>query len=182
MIIDGASPLIVDDPAADPKGKRVLVVEDGPTLTHGEMTYGAGVVAALRMGAAELVDPRPWAVGKLAETFELYPEVGTLLPAMGYGDEQKADLEETINAVDCDAVVIGTPIDLTRIIKINKPMQRVWYELQEIGQPNLEEVLARVHRLRGRRRRLLASPGFPLEWVRLQRKPDLFVRDRPVAR
>jgi len=125
------------------EGLKVLVVEDGPTLTHGEMTYGAGVVAAMRMGAAELVDPRPWAVGKLKETFELYPEIGTLLPAMGYGDEQKADLEKTINACECDAVVIGTPIDLTRIVKIDKPTVRVGYELQEIGSPNLRQVLAR---------------------------------------
>ncbi len=109
----------------DLMGKKVLVVEDGPTLTHGDMTYGAGVVAALRMGAEELVDPRPWATGKLAETFEIYPEIGTLLPAMGYGDEQVADLEKTINAVECDAVVIGTPIDLNRIVKIDKPTVRV---------------------------------------------------------
>ena len=142
VIIDGASPLTIEGDF-DIAGKKVLVVEDGPTLTHGEMTYGAGVVAALRMGAEELVDPRPWAVGKLAETFELYPEIGTLLPAMGYGDEQVADLEKTINAVECDAVVIGTPIDLNRIVKINKPTVRVRYELQEIGEPNLEQLLAR---------------------------------------
>ena len=127
--------------AVDLNGKTVLVVEDGPTLTHGDMTYGAGVVAALRMGAEELVDPRPWATGRLAETFELYPEIGTLLPAMGYGDEQIADLEKTINAVECDAVVIGTPIDLTRIVKIDKPTVRVRYELQEIGEPNFEQLL-----------------------------------------
>ena len=142
VIIDGASPLTIEGDV-DLAGKRVLVVEDGPTLTHGEMTYGAGVVAALRMGAEELVDPRPWATGKLAETFELYPEIGTLLPAMGYGDEQVADLEKTINAVDCDAVVIGTPIDLNRIVKIDKPNVRVKYELQEIGEPNLEQLLAK---------------------------------------
>ncbi len=141
-IIDGASPLTVEGDI-DLLGKRVLVVEDGPTLTHGQMTYGAGVVAALRNGAEELVDPRPWAVGKLAETFELYPDVGTLLPAMGYGEEQLADLEKTINAVDCDVVVIGTPIDLNRIVKIEKPTVRVKYELQEIGSPNLDELLAR---------------------------------------
>jgi predicted GTPase len=143
LIIDGASPLTLTGDVDAIRGKRVLVVEDGPTLTHGEMTYGAGVVAALRHGAGELVDPRPWASGKLAETFEIYPEIGTLLPAMGYGDEQKADLEKTINAVDCDAVVIGTPIDLSRIITINKPTVRVGYELQEIGSPNLPEILAR---------------------------------------
>jgi predicted GTPase len=143
VIIDAASPLTVTGDVDAVRGARVLVVEDGPTLTHGEMTYGAGVVAAMRAGAAELVDPRPWAVGRLAETFELYPEIGTLLPAMGYGDEQKADLEKTINAVDCDAVVIGTPIDLSRIVKIDKPTVRVGYELQEIGQPDLTQVLAR---------------------------------------
>ncbi|MBU2500333.1 MAG: cyclic 2,3-diphosphoglycerate synthase [bacterium] len=142
VIIDAASPLTIEGDV-DLLGKRVLVVEDGPTLTHGEMTYGAGVVAAMKMGAEELVDPRPWAVGRLAETFAKYPEIGTLLPAMGYGAEQVADLEKTINAVECDAVVIGTPIDLNRIVKIRKPTVRVKYELQEIGQPNLEQVLAR---------------------------------------
>jgi len=142
VIIDGASPLTITG-NVDLKGKKVLVVEDGPTLTHGNMTYGAGVVAALRMGAEELVDPRPWAVGKLAETFELYPEIGTLLPAMGYGAEQVADLEKTINAVECDVVVIGTPSDLTRIVKIKKPTVRVQYELQEIGDPDLPSLLAR---------------------------------------
>jgi predicted GTPase len=142
VIIDAASPLTIEGDV-DLNGLRVLVVEDGPTLTHGNMAYGAGVVAALRMGAEELVDPRPWATGKLAETFELYPDVGTLLPAMGYGKEQVADLEKTINAVDCDAVVIGTPIDLNRIVKIDKPNVRVKYELQEIGEPNLEQLLAK---------------------------------------
>ncbi|MBK8166264.1 MAG: GTPase [bacterium] len=142
IIIDAASPLTITG-AVDLAGKRVLVVEDGPTLTHGDMKYGAGVVAALRLGAGELVDPRPWARGRLAETFAAYPEIGTLLPAMGYGDEQKADLEATINAVECDVVVIGTPIDLNRVVKINKPTVRVGYELQEIGSPNLEQVLAR---------------------------------------
>jgi len=140
VIIDGASPVFVDDAKAI-EGARVLVVEDGPTLTHGEMKYGAGVVAAERCGAAEFVDPRPWAVGTIEETFEKYPEIGTLLPAMGYGEQQIKDLEETINAVDCEVVVIGTPIDLRRIIKINKPAVRVSYELQEIGQPTLTEVL-----------------------------------------
>jgi len=142
IIVDAASPLTVEGDI-DLRGKRVLVVEDGPTLTHGDMAFGAGVVAAMRMGAEELVDPRPWATGKLAETFELYPDIGELLPAMGYGDEQVADLEKTINAVDCDAVVIGTPIDLNRIVKINKPNVRISYELQEIGSPNLTEILAK---------------------------------------
>ncbi|MDX9773495.1 MAG: cyclic 2,3-diphosphoglycerate synthase [Bacteroidales bacterium] len=140
IVIDGASPISVDD-ASVIKGKRVLVVEDGPTLTHGEMKIGAGVVAAHKFGAAELVDPRPFTVGKLTETFEKYPGIGTLLPAMGYGDEQLKDLETTINNTDCDAVVIGTPIDLKRIINIKKPSTRVWYDLQEIGKPNLDEVI-----------------------------------------
>ncbi len=143
VIIDAASPLTIFGDPDLVRGKRALVVEDGPTLTHGNMTYGAGVVAAMRLGAADLIDPRPWAVGRLAETFELYPEVGTLLPAMGYGEEQVADLEKTINAVDCDVVVIGTPIDLNRIVKIKKPTVRVGYELQEIGQPDLRTVLER---------------------------------------
>ncbi|MCZ2128450.1 MAG: cyclic 2,3-diphosphoglycerate synthase [Anaerolineales bacterium] len=138
--IEGASPLFVDNPEAI-LGKRVLVVEDGPTLTHGEMAYGAGYVAARRFGAAEIVDPRPFAVGSIAKTFEKYPKTGTILPAMGYGEKQVRELEETINTADADLVVIGTPIDLSRIIKINKPTQRVRYELQEIGQPTLEDVL-----------------------------------------
>jgi predicted GTPase len=139
-VIDGASPIQVEDVDVI-KGKRVLVVEDGPTLTHGEMKIGAGIVAARKFGASELVDPRPFTVGKLAETFEIYPGIGTLLPAMGYGEEQLHDLETTINNTDCDSVVIGTPIDLTRIIQINKPTTRVFYDLQEIGHPNLEDVL-----------------------------------------
>jgi len=140
VVIDAASPIRVDNPSVI-KGKRVLVIEDGPTLTHGEMKIGAGIVAARKFGAAELVDPRPYTVGKLTETFVKYPGIGTLLPAMGYGDQQLKDLETTINNTDCDAVVIGTPIDLNRIIKINKPSTRVWYDLQEIGSPNLEEVI-----------------------------------------
>jgi predicted GTPase len=140
IVIDAESKLDMEDPSVV-KGKRVLVVEDGPTLTHGEMKIGAGTVAALKFGAAGLVDPRPFTVGRLSETFELYPEIGTLLPAMGYGDEQLRDLETTINNTDSDAVVIGTPIDLNRIIKIKKPSTRVYYSLQEIGQPDLTEVL-----------------------------------------
>jgi predicted GTPase len=140
IVVDGASPIKVDDPAII-KGKRVLVVEDGPTLTHGGMKLGAGTVAAKKYGAAELVDPRPFTVGKLSETFEIYPNIGTLLPAMGYSEQQLKDLETTINNVDCDAVVIGTPIDLNRIVKINKPNTRVYYDLQEIGYPTLEEIL-----------------------------------------
>ena len=139
-IIEAASPLFVDKPEVI-KGKRVLVVEDGPTLTHGEMQYGAGTVAAEKMGAAEIVDPRPYTVKSITETFEKYPNIGILLPAMGYGEQQMKDLEETINKVDCDSVVIGTPIDLGRILKINKPSTRVQYELQEIGTNTLELVL-----------------------------------------
>ncbi len=140
IVIDGASPIKVQDPTVI-KGKRVLVVEDGPTLTHGEMKIGAGTVAAKKFGAAELVDPRPYTVGKLSETFRIYPSIGTLLPAMGYGEQQLQDLEETINNTDCDSVVIGTPIDLNRIIKIQKPSTRVFYDLQEIGNPDLNEVI-----------------------------------------
>lgn len=140
IIIDAASPLSVENSELI-RGKRALVVEDGPTLTHGEMSFGAGTVAAEKFGAAEIIDPRPWVIGKIAETYEKYPDIGTLLPAMGYGDEQVADLEKTINAVDCDVVVIGTPIDLRKIINIKKPAVRVMYELQEIGRPNLEDVL-----------------------------------------
>jgi len=124
-------------------GKRVLVVEDGPTLTHGEMKFGAGVVAAGKFGASEIVDPRPWTVGTISATFKKYPNIGTLLPAMGYGDKQVKDLETTINKVPCDAVIIGTPIDLNRLIKIRKPTVRVRYELQEIGKPDLMDVLKR---------------------------------------
>ncbi len=130
----------VDDPSVI-KGKRVLVVEDGPTLTHGEMKIGAGVVAARNFGAKELVDPRPYLSGKLADTFRKYPGIGTLLPAMGYGEQQIKDLQETIEKTECDSVVIGTPIDLTRIIKISKPATRVRYSLKELGSPDLEEVI-----------------------------------------
>ncbi|MBM3124057.1 MAG: GTPase [Chloroflexi bacterium] len=140
--IEGASPLFVDDPQAI-RGKRVLVVEDGPTLTHGEMAYGAGYVAARKFGAAEIVDPRPFAVKSIASTFEKYPATGPILPAMGYGEAQTKDLETTINKSDAELVIIGTPIDLTRIIKITKPTQRVRYELQEIGQPTLSDILAK---------------------------------------
>jgi predicted GTPase len=140
IFIEGASPLFVDNPDAI-RGKRVLVVEDGPTLTHGEMQYGAGWVAARRFGAAEIVDPRPFAVGTIAATYQKYSKTGPILPAMGYGDEQVHDLEKTINGSDVDLVVSATPIDLTRIIRINKPIQRVRYELQEIGVPTLEDIL-----------------------------------------
>ncbi|MBN2348867.1 MAG: hypothetical protein JXJ22_08525 [Bacteroidales bacterium] len=140
IVIDGASPIRVDDISVI-RNKRVLVVEDGPTLTHGEMKIGAGTVAAHKYGASEIIDPRPFIVGKLAETFAIYPQIGTLLPAMGYGKQQLKDLETTINNTDCDSVIIGTPIDLSRIIKIKKPFTRVYYDLQEIGKPDFKDVL-----------------------------------------
>ncbi len=140
IVIDGASPIKVDDPALI-RGKNVLVVEDGPTLTHGEMKLGAGIVAARKFGAARLVDPRPYTVGRLSDTFRIYPGIGTLLPAMGYGKEQLRDLERTINNTECDSVIIATPIDLNRIIKIKKPSTRVYYDLQEIGEPDLSQVI-----------------------------------------
>jgi predicted GTPase len=140
VVIEGASPLFVDNPELI-RGKKVLVIEDGPTLTHGEMTYGAGWVAAKRYGAGEIVDPRPFAVGSIHDTYVKYPKTGAILPAMGYGDKQVKDLEKTINKADVDLVISATPIDLTRIIKVNKPMQRVGYELQEIGKPTLEDIL-----------------------------------------
>lgn len=140
VVIDAASPVFVDKPD-EIRGKRVLVVEDGPTLTHGEMKVGAGVMAAFKYGAKELVDPRPCATGEIAEVFKKYTEIGTLLPAMGYDKQQIRDLEETINRVDCDTVIIGTPINLNRIININKQAVRVTYELDEIGTPTLKEVL-----------------------------------------
>ena len=149
IVVDCASPIKVDDPSVI-RGKRVLVVEDGPTLTHGEMKIGAGVIAARKHGAAALVDPRPFVVGRLAETFRLYPQIGTLLPAMGYGEKQLKDLETTINNTDCDSVIIATPIDLNRIIKIKKPNTRVYYDLQELGKPDLRDVLEdfiKVHKL-----------------------------------
>lgn len=141
IVIEAASPIYVDKPEVI-TGKRVLVIEDGPTLTHGEMTYGAGVVAANKFGAAELVDPRPYTVASITKTFEKYPNIGTLLPAMGYGDKQVKDLEKTIARVKADSVIIGTPIDLRRVIKITKPSTRVRYELQEIGSPNFQMVLS----------------------------------------
>jgi len=140
LVVEAASPLFVDDPQAI-RGKRVLVIEDGPTLTHGEMAYGAGWVAARRFGAAEIVDPRPYAVGSIRAVYQKYPSTGAILPAMGYGDEMVHELEQTINNADVDLVIIGTPIDLASLLEINKPSQRVRYELQEIGQPTLEEIL-----------------------------------------
>ncbi|MCP4547261.1 MAG: GTPase [bacterium] len=139
LIIDAASPCTVEDPDVI-AGKNVLVIEDGPTLTHGEMKMGAGTVAAIKNGC-EMIDPRPWLVGKLQETFDKYEDIGTLLPAMGYGGQQIKDLEATINAVDCEAVVIGTPIDLRRIVDIKHPSTRVTYSLEEIGHPKMDDVL-----------------------------------------
>lgn len=155
MVIDAASVLTVDKPELL-KGKRVLVVEDGPTLTHGEMQMGAGTVAAQKYGASELIDPRPYTVGELTTTFERYPNIGTLLPAMGYGEQQMKDLEKTIANTPCDAVVIGTPIDLPRFIKIKQPVVKVGYELQEIGTPTLKDVLddfVAKHNLKPKRRK-----------------------------
>ena len=139
-IVEAASPITVDNESII-RGKRVLVIEDGPTLTHGEMSYGAGVIAAQKFGAAELVDPRPWAVNSIAETFKKYPKTGKVLPAMGYGPSQISELERTINSVDCDAVIIGTPVDLRRIIHIRKPSTRVRYELAEITKPGLRDIV-----------------------------------------
>jgi len=151
VMIDAASPIFIEHPERI-TGKRALVIEDGPTLTHGEMKFGAGIVAAQKFGAAEIVDPRPYTVGTITATFRKYPGIGTLLPAMGYGDDQIKDLAATINRVPCDVVVIGTPIDLNRIVKIRKPTVRVMYELQEVGQPDLKAVLAPIVR-KGTRRR-----------------------------
>ncbi|NQU26971.1 MAG: GTPase [Candidatus Marinimicrobia bacterium] len=140
IVIDGASPISVED-AHLILGKRALIVEDGPTLTHGEMKFGAGTVAAEKFGASEAIDPREFTVGTITETFEKYPEIGLVLPAMGYGEQQMKDLEATIAKADCDVVIIGTPIDLRRICKIKQPSVRVTYDLQEIGRPNLTDVL-----------------------------------------
>ncbi len=139
-VIEANSPVTVENREII-TGKRCLIVEDGPTLTHGEMKFGAGTVAAEKFGASEIIDPRPWIEGTIAETFEKYPDIGHVLPAMGYGGQQMKDLEATINAVDCDVVVIGTPIDLRRIISIDKPSVRVTYDLEEIGSPDVTAVL-----------------------------------------
>jgi len=140
LVIDAASPLTVED-AEKIKGRRVLAVEDGPTLTHGDMKYGAGVLAAREHGAAEVVDPRPFSVGSIAQTFRRYPGIGPLLPAMGYGEEQVKDLELTIARAEVDLILIATPIDLRRLIRLDKPALRVTYELQEIGKPDLDDAL-----------------------------------------
>jgi predicted GTPase len=139
-IIRASSPTIVKD-GARITGKRVLVIEDGPTLTHGGMKYGAGIVAAKKYGAAEIIDPRPYAVGSIKKTFEKYNHLDSVLPAMGYGEKQTRELAKTIEAIDCDLVVSATPIDITRVIKVSKPILRVGYELEEIGTPTLKDVL-----------------------------------------
>ncbi|MGQ9553553.1 MAG: cyclic 2,3-diphosphoglycerate synthase [Anaerolineae bacterium] len=149
-VIEAASPIAVDNPTAI-RGKRALVIEDGPTLTHGGMAFGAGTVAARRFGAAEVVDPRPYAVGSIAAAFRRYPNLGKTLPAMGYGSEQVRELEQTIELTPCDLVIAATPIDLRRILHVSKPVQRVRYELQEIGQPTLSEILSPLARIRRRR-------------------------------
>ncbi|MCD6463617.1 MAG: GTPase [Thermotogae bacterium] len=148
VVVDAASPIFVEDPGVI-KGKRVLVVEDGPTLTHGEMAYGAGYIAAKKFGASEVVDPRPYAVGSIVDTYRKYSHLSVILPAMGYGEKQIKELEETINKADADAVIIGTPIDLRRVTHLNKPAVRVKYELQEIGSPNLEEIIDEFLKERG---------------------------------
>jgi len=145
-IIEAASPIQVEDPSVI-RGKRVLVIEDGPTLTHGGMKYGAGVIAAERFGAEELVDPRPYTVDSISATYRKYPKIGRLLPAMGYGDAQIRDLQETVKRVEADGVVIGTPIDLGRLLTFQVPTTRVKYDLQEIGLPNLESVIGRMENL-----------------------------------
>ncbi|HET7292236.1 MAG TPA: cyclic 2,3-diphosphoglycerate synthase [Vicinamibacteria bacterium] len=143
MVVEAASPIFVDAPEQI-RGKRVLAIEDGPTLTHGEMKYGAGVLAAMKHGAAEIIDPRPYTVGTISETFRKYPEIGTLLPAMGYGEQQMRDLEQTIERTPADLVLVATPIDLRRVIKMGKPALRVSYELQEIGRPDLTDALRSI--------------------------------------
>ncbi len=140
VVIEAASPINIDQPEMV-KGKRVLIIEDGPTLTHGGMGFGAGFVAARKFGAGDVIDAKPFAVGSIKETYEKFPHLNKVLPAMGYGKQQMEELEETINSIDCDVVLSGTPIDITRVIKPNKPIIRVRYELQEIGQPDLKTVL-----------------------------------------
>jgi predicted GTPase len=140
IVIEAASPIFVDDPSAI-KGKKVVVVEDGPTLTHGEMSYGAGIVAATKFGAAEIVDPRPYAVGSIKEAYSKYTQLENLVPALGYSEKQLKELEETLSKIPADLVVIATPINLARVLKLNKPGVRVYYELQEIGTPTLENIV-----------------------------------------
>jgi predicted GTPase len=141
-IVLAASPFHVEGDPGEIAGKRVLAVEDGPTLTHGEMAYGAAVLAAKANGASELIDPRPFAVGSIADTFRAYPHIGELLPAMGYGRAQIEELRETIERSDAELILIGTPIDLRRLVRLDKPALRVTYRLQEVGEPTLADVLA----------------------------------------
>jgi predicted GTPase len=143
VVFAKSPPKLVGDPL-DVLGKIALVVDDGPTLTHGEMPFGAGLVAARNAGAAKIVDPRPYAVGSIKETFEKWPQLTSVLPAMGYSDKQLEELEETINAADCDVVVTGTPIDLGRLISSEHPIRHVRYELEEVGEPTLADVLAPI--------------------------------------
>jgi predicted GTPase len=152
-----ASSPVALEPGPSLVGKRVLVVEDGPTITHGEMPYGAGTVAARQAGAAELVDPRPYAVGSIARTFETYPTIGAVLPAMGYSDEQLAELQATIDATECDVVVAGTPIDLARLITTRHPIRRATYELREIGEPTLASLIEPI--IERARRPMLVAGG-----------------------
>jgi predicted GTPase len=159
QIVKAASPVTLEEgpPIA---GARVLVVEDGPTITHGEMPYGAGTVAARQAGTTNLVDPRPYAVGSIAETFERYPGIGTVLPAMGYGDEQLAELEQTINATECDVVVTGTPMNLARLIRIEHPVRHATYALADHGRPTLADVL---HPFLAQHRKQLVAAGVGAE-------------------
>ncbi|RLG46199.1 MAG: GTPase [Thermoproteota archaeon] len=147
-VILAACPITVDRPGLV-SGKRVLVVEDGPTVTHGEMGFGAGYVAARRLGASEVVDPRPFVIGSIKETLEKYPHLGPILPAVGYSDRQMRELEQIINSIDADSVVLGTPTDLSRYLRLNKPAVHVRYELQEVGRPTLEDVIDEFLRERG---------------------------------
>ncbi|HEX7077799.1 MAG TPA: cyclic 2,3-diphosphoglycerate synthase [Candidatus Eisenbacteria bacterium] len=158
VIVDGASPITVDKPERV-TGRRALVIEDGPTLTHGEMRYGAGVIAAKKLGAREVVDPRPWLVGEIRDTFRQYPDIGALLPAMGYSGTQLRDMERTINACECDVVMIATPIDLRRLIDIKHPTVRVGYELEEIGRPKLDDVIGDFFARRAKTGRPKAAPA-----------------------
>lgn len=146
LIVEAASPISLEKKSDEKliRGKKVLVIEDGPTLTHGEMKYGAGTLAAQKFGAKEITDPRKYAVKTIKDTYSKYPAIGNLLPAMGYGNKQIKDLEDTINKVPCDCVIIGTPIDLRRLIKFKKPAVRVNYDLQEIGKPDLSEIISRM--------------------------------------
>ncbi len=156
IVIDAASPVRVENPELI-RGKRVLVIEDGPTTTHGEMKYGAGMMAAAKYGAAEAVDPRPFLVGSMAETFQKYPDIGPLLPAMGYFGKQLIDMEKTINRTECDSVIIATPIDLRRVVKIKKPATRVFYDLQEIGDPTVASVLKGFFKPAGKAKKVRKS-------------------------